>query len=58
MAKHYFRGAAPNSLSNKKMAEKACFAWEGKPLIAAANGDCANEKTKDRAKKLDYRLRV
>jgi hypothetical protein len=26
------------------------------PLIAAPNGDCANEKTKDRAKKLDYRL--
>jgi hypothetical protein len=28
------------------------------PLIAAPNGDCANEKTKDRAKKLDYRLHV
>jgi hypothetical protein len=35
------------------------FSWEEKlvaPLIAAPNGDCANEKTKDRAKKLDYRL--
>ena len=28
------------------------------PLIAAPNGECANEKTKDRANKLDYRLRV
>ncbi len=28
------------------------------PLIAALNGECANEKTKVRAKKLDYRLRV
>jgi hypothetical protein len=31
------------------------FSWEEKlvaPLIAATNGDCANEK-KDRAKKLD-----
>jgi hypothetical protein len=30
--------------------------WEEKlvaPLIAALNGDCANRKTKDRAKKLD-----
>jgi hypothetical protein len=37
------------------------FSWEEKlvaPLIAAPNGECANEKTKDRAKKLDYRLRV
>jgi hypothetical protein len=37
------------------------FSWGGKlvaPLIAAPNGECANEKTKDRAKKLDYRLRV
>ncbi len=37
------------------------FFWEEKhvaPLIAAPNGECANEKTKDRAKKLDYRLRV
>jgi hypothetical protein len=34
------------------------LSWEEKPvvpLIAASNGDCANEKTKDRAKKLDYR---
>jgi hypothetical protein len=37
------------------------FSWEEKhaaPLIAAPNGDCADEKTKDRAKKLDYRLRM
>ncbi len=37
------------------------FSWEEKLvvlLIAAPNGDCTNEKTKDRAKKLDYRLRV
>ncbi len=37
------------------------FSWEEKlvaPLIAAPSGECANEKTKDRAKKLDYRLRV
>jgi hypothetical protein len=37
------------------------FFWEEKliaPLIAAPNGECANEKTKDRAKKLDYRPRV
>ncbi len=37
------------------------FSWEEKlvaPLIAAPNGKCANEKTKYRAKKLDYRLRV
>ncbi len=35
------------------------FFWEEKlvaPLIAAPNGECTNEKTKDRAKKLDYRL--
>jgi hypothetical protein len=35
------------------------FSWEENlvaPLIAAPNGDCANEKTKDRAKSLDYRL--
>ncbi len=35
------------------------FSWEEKlvaPFIAAPNEDCANEKTKDRAKKLDYRL--
>jgi hypothetical protein len=35
------------------------FSWEETliaPLIAAPNGECANEKTKDRAKKLDYRL--
>ncbi len=37
------------------------FSWGGKlvvPLIAAPNGECANEKTKDRAKKLGYRLRM
>jgi hypothetical protein len=37
------------------------FSWEEKhvaPLIAAHNGDCTNKKTKDRAKKLDYRLCV
>ncbi len=37
------------------------FPWEEKliaPLIAALNGECANEKTKDKAKKLDYRLRM
>jgi hypothetical protein len=37
------------------------FFWEEKlvaPLIAAPNRDCANEKTKDRAKMLDYRLSV
>jgi hypothetical protein len=37
------------------------FPWEEKlvvPLIAAPSGECANEKTMDRAKKLDYRLRV
>jgi hypothetical protein len=37
------------------------FSWEEKlvaPLIASLNGECANEKTKDRAKKLDYRLRM
>ncbi len=37
------------------------FSWEEKlaaPLIAAPNGDCANEKTKDRANKLDYRIHV
>jgi hypothetical protein len=37
------------------------FYWEETlvaPLIAASNRECANEKTKDRAKKLDYRLRV
>jgi hypothetical protein len=35
------------------------FYWEGNlvaPLIAAPNGECTNEKTKDRAEKLDYRL--
>jgi hypothetical protein len=35
--------------------------WEEKlvaPLIAAPSGECANEKTKDRATKLDYRLHV
>ncbi len=35
--------------------------WEEKPivpLIAAPNGECANEKTKDRAKELDYRLHM
>jgi hypothetical protein len=37
------------------------FFWEEKliaPLIAAPNGECANEKTKDRAKKLEYRPSV
>ncbi len=37
------------------------FFWEGKliaSLIAAPNQECANEKTKDRAQKLDYRLCV
>jgi hypothetical protein len=37
------------------------FSWEEKlvaPLTAAPNGECANEKPKDRAKKLDYRLCV
>ncbi len=37
------------------------FSWEEKlvvPLIAAPNGECTNEKTKDRAKKLDFRLRM
>jgi hypothetical protein len=37
------------------------FSWEEKliaPLIAALNGECTNKKTKDRAKKLDYRLHV
>ncbi len=37
------------------------FSWEEKlivPLIAALNGECANEKTKGRAKKLDYRLHI
>jgi hypothetical protein len=32
------------------------FSWEEKliaPLIAAPNGECANEKTKDKAKMLD-----
>jgi hypothetical protein len=41
--------------------EIAVFFWEEKlvaPLIATPNGDCANEKTKDRAKKLGYRLRM
>jgi hypothetical protein len=37
------------------------FSWEEKlvaALIAAPNVECTNEKAKDRAKKLDYRLRV
>jgi hypothetical protein len=37
------------------------FYWEEKlvaPLISAPNGECANEMTKDRATKLDYRLCV
>jgi hypothetical protein len=41
--------------------QRAAFSWEKKlivPLIAAPNGESANEKTKDRAKKLDYRLRM
>jgi hypothetical protein len=39
----------------------ASFSWEEKltaPLIEAPNGDCENKKTKDRAKKLHYRLHV
>jgi hypothetical protein len=39
--------------------EFVTFSWEENlvaPLIAAPYGDCANEKTKDRANKLDYRL--
>jgi hypothetical protein len=39
----------------------ATFSWEEKlvvPLIAAPHGECANEKTKDRAKRLDYRLHM
>jgi hypothetical protein len=37
------------------------FSWEEKLvvlLIAAPNGECANEKSKDRAKKVDYRLHM
>jgi hypothetical protein len=37
------------------------FSWEEKliaPLIAAPNGESENEKTKETAKKLDYRLRM
>jgi hypothetical protein len=45
----------------EKLFHNIVFSWEEKlvaPLIAAPNGGCANKKTKDRAKKLDYRLRV
>jgi hypothetical protein len=47
--------------SNRPIVMIGRFSLEEKlvvPLIAAPNGECANEKTKDRGKKLDYRLRV